>query len=104
MKTRRRSVRLLSQLNADADAARRTFQAESDRRGEEQERVAEANEAARLADLEAAASAVALVEAYREWCAAAAVLAPAAAARVRPDIPRGGGADTEAARPRAPAV
>src|SRR5207253_2198975 len=35
MQTRRRSVRLLSQLNADADAARRTFQAESDRRGEQ---------------------------------------------------------------------
>ncbi len=99
MQTRRRSVRLLSQLNADADAARRTFQAESDRRGEEQERVAEANEAARLADLEVAASVVALVEAYREWCAAAAVLAPAAAAEVVPDISGWCEANIDAASP-----
>src|SRR2546429_6199450 len=33
MQTRRRSVRLLRQLNSDAGAARGTFQAESDRRG-----------------------------------------------------------------------
>ena len=99
IQTRRRSVRLLGQFNADVDAARRAFQAETDRCGEEQGRVAEATEAVRLLDREVAASAEALGDAYREWSAAAAVLAPAAALEVVPNISSWCEANIDAASP-----
>src|SRR6266576_3597248 len=86
VRERRRAARLLDELNADVDAARRVFQAESDKRDQEQERVSEGAEAVGAAEREVLASIGALAEAYRQWCAAVVVLAPAAVPEVVPEI------------------
>jgi uncharacterized protein (TIGR02680 family) len=86
IQTRRRSVRLLGQLNAEVAAARQAFRAESDKRDQEQERVTEAAEALSAADQEVVVSVGTLAEAYRQWCAAVVVLSPATPPEVVPDI------------------
>src|SRR5207302_6621409 len=78
VRERRRAARLLDELNADVDAARRVFQAESHKRDQEQGRVSEAAEAVSAAEREVLASVGALAEAYRQWCADIVVLEPAA--------------------------
>ena len=86
VRERRRAARLLDELNADVDAARRVFQAESDKRDQEQERASEGAEAVGAAEREVLASIGALADAYRQWCAAVVVLAPAAVPEVVPEI------------------
>src|SRR6266576_534922 len=83
---RRRAARLLGKLNADVDAARQVLQSESDKHDQEQGRVSEAAEAVSAAEREVLGSVGALAAAYRQWCAAVRVLAPAAVPEVVPDI------------------
>ena len=86
VRERRRSVRLLGELNAGVDALKRIFQAESEKRDQEQERVTEAAEAVSIAEREVLVSVGALAEAYRQWCASAVVLTPSPVPEVVPDI------------------
>jgi len=86
VRERRRAARLLGKLNADVDAARQVLQAESDKHDQEQGRVSEATEAVSTAEREVLGSVGALAEAYRQWCAAVRVLAPASVPEVVPDI------------------
>src|SRR6266850_2330155 len=86
VRERRRAARLLGKLNADVDAERQVLQAESDKHDQEQGRVSEAAEAVSAAEREVLGSVGALAEAYRQWCAAVVVLAPASVPEVVPDI------------------
>ncbi len=86
VRERRRAARLLGKLNADVDAARQVLQAESDKHDQEQGWVSEAAETVSTAEREVLGSVGALAEAYRQWCAAVRVLAPASVPEVVPDI------------------
>jgi len=86
VRERRRAARLLGKLNADVDAERQVLQAESDKHDQEQGRVSEAAEAVSAAERESLVRLAHWAEAYRQWCAAVVVLAPASVPEVVPDI------------------
>ncbi len=83
---RRRSARVLGDLNDAVTVAHHAVQSTSERRDQENERVAEATDALQIAEKSVVDAIRQLAESYRQWRAAVIVLLPASPEEVAPAI------------------
>lgn len=77
---------MLGELNNAVSVAHQAVQSTSERRDQENERVAEANDALRNAEKSVAIAIKELAAAYRQWRASVVVLVPSAAEEIVPAI------------------